>query len=58
MVNTRSQTTKSRSADMSGMDRYSDAESKDSVPDVLTREQMNELDDENVLSHRNETDMP
>ena len=56
MVNTRSQTTRSRSAQMSGMDRYRDAESDDSVPDVLTREQMKEVDDENVLNHRNETE--
>ena len=37
MVNTRSQTTRSRSTDMSGMDRYSDAESEDSVPDSYKR---------------------
>ena len=44
------------STDMSGMDKYSDAESEDSVPYVLTRKQMNELNFENVLNHRNEAE--
>ena len=41
---------------MKGMDGYSDAESNDSVPDVLTREQMNEFDNGDLLNYRNETE--
>ena len=41
---------------MNGSDRYSDAEYEDSVPDILTREQMNEFDDGNLLSYRNEAE--
>ena len=39
---------------MNGTDRYSDAESKESVPDVLTREQINEFDDGDSLDNRND----
>ena len=38
---------------MNGTDRNSDDDSECSVPEVLTREQMNEFDDENLLGYRN-----
>ena len=38
---------------MNGPDRRSDGESECSVPEVLTREQMNEFDNENLLDYRN-----
>ena len=41
---------------MNGNDRYSDAESEDSVPDVLTRVQKNEFDHGCLLSYQNETE--
>ena len=41
---------------MNGTDRYSDAESEISIPEVLTREQMNEFDSENSLDYRNESE--
>ena len=54
MVNTRSQAIKYNPTSMNGTDSYSYAESKDSVPDVLTREQMNEFDNGDLLDNRNE----
>ena len=56
MVNTRSRTVKNTHPNMNGTDRYSDAESESSVPEVLTREQMNEFDDGNLLDYRNESE--
>ena len=53
MVNTRSQTARNISRNISGTDRYSDAESEDSVPDVVTREQMSEFDNSDLLNSRN-----
>ena len=44
MVKTRSQTATNNSVGMSGMDRHSDGESEDSLPDVLTRDQINDFD--------------
>ena len=38
------------------MDSHSDAESEDSVPDVLTRDQMNEFDKGDLLSYRNDAE--
>ena len=38
---------------MNGTDRHSDDESECSVPEVLTREQMNEFENENLLDYRN-----
>ena len=35
---------------MNATDRYSDAESEDSVPDVLTREQTSEFDNGDLLN--------
>ena len=36
------------------MDRYKDAESEDSVPDVLTRDLLNEFDNGDLLHYRND----
>ena len=41
---------------MNGSDRYSDVESESSIPEVLTREQMNEIDNGNLLDYGNETE--
>ena len=35
------------------MDRHSDAESEDSLPDVLTRDQINDFDAGDLLKYRN-----
>ena len=56
MVNTRSRTAKNTHSNMNGTDRYSDAESESSVPEVLTREQMNEFDDGNLLDYGDESE--
>ena len=56
MVNTRSQRVGNNSVNMSGMDRDSNAESEDSAHDVLTREQMNEFDNGNLLDYRTEAE--
>ena len=53
MVNTRSKIAKYTYSNMNGTDRQSDDESECSVPEVLTREQMNEFDNENLLDYRN-----
>ena len=53
MVNTRSKSAKQMYSNMNGTDRHSDGESECSVPEVLTREQMNEFDNENLLDYRN-----
>ena len=53
MVNTRSKTAKQMYSGMNGTDRLSDGESECSVPEVLTRKQMNEFDNENLLDYRN-----
>ena len=54
MVNTRSRTARNTYWNMNGTDRYSDAEIESSIPEVLTREQMNEFDSGNLLDYRNE----
>ena len=54
MVNTRSRTARNTHSNMNGTDRYSDAERESSIPEVLTREQMNEFDNGNLLDYRNE----
>ena len=41
---------------MNGTDRYSDAESESSIPEVLSREQMNEFDNGNLLDYRSESE--
>ena len=38
---------------MDGIDRYSDTESESSIPEVLTRDQIREFDDGNLLHSRN-----
>ena len=53
MVNTRSKTAKQMYSGLNGTDRLSNGESECSVPEVLTREQMNEFDNENLLDYRN-----
>ena len=39
---------------MDGIDRYSGTESESSIPEVLTRDQIREFDDGNLLHSRNE----
>ena len=56
MVNTRSQKARDNSISMNGINRHSDAESEDSLPDVLTREQMSEFDNGDLLNYRNDTE--
>ena len=56
MVNTRSKTARNTPSNMNGSDRYSDVESESSIPEVLTREQMNEIDNGNLLDYGNETE--
>ena len=38
---------------MSRMDRHSDGESEDSLPDVLTRDQINDFNASDLLNYRN-----
>ena len=52
MVYTRSKIAKYTYSNMNGTDRHSDDESECSVPEVLTREQMNEFENENLLDYR------
>ena len=54
MVNTKSQTAENIPTNMNGTDRYSDSESEDSIPDILTREHINEFDNGNMLDNRND----
>ena len=49
MVNTRSQLGTSNPVFMSRVDRHSDTESECSVPENLSRDQMAEFDDENLI---------
>ena len=56
MVNTRSRTARDAPSNMNGSDRYSDTESESSIPEVLTREQMNDFDNGNLLDYGNETE--
>ena len=56
MVNTRSKTARNTPSNMNGSDRYSDAESESSIPEVLTREQMNDFDNGNLLNYGIETE--
>ena len=39
------------------MDRYSDTESEGSVPEVLTREQMTEFNNGDLIFNRNDSEM-
>ena len=56
MVDTRSRTARNTNSIMNGTDRYSDAENESSIPEVLTRKQMNEFDSGNLLDYRNESE--
>ena len=56
MINTRCQTAENHQTSVYGSERYSDAERESSVPEVLTREQMNEFDSGNLLDYRNESE--
>ena len=53
MVTTRSQSSRNFQTENIKMDRTSDNESEASFPEVLSREQMMELDSENLLNDRN-----
>ena len=41
---------------MNGTYKYSDVENESSIPEVLTREQMNDFDNGNLLDYRNESE--
>ena len=56
MVNTRSQVTDNQHTFMCRTDRHSDTESESSVPEVLTREQMSEFDNGNLLDYSGESE--
>ena len=59
MVNTRSQGRSSVPVFMSGMDKHdrsSDTESECSVPEVLSRDQIDELDDGNLIRTNNNSE--
>ena len=60
MVNTRSQARSSIPVFMSNTgrnDRVSDSESECSIPDLLTREQIDELDNENLIHSDQHSDL-
>ena len=52
MVTTRAQSNRNIEIENKSMDRTSDNESESSFPDILTREQMTELDNDNLLSQQ------
>ena len=56
MVNTRSQVAENQRPHMCRPDRHSDTESESSVPEVLTREQINEFDNGNLLDFSGESE--
>ena len=56
MVNTRSQVAENQRTHMCRPDRHSDTESESSVPEVLTREQINEFDNGNLLDFSSESE--
>ena len=61
MVTTRSQSNRDRQLETQNMDRSSDSESDASFPDVLSRDQIENLDSEDVLTrhhcnHNNSVD--
>ena len=56
MVNTRSQTARNNLVDISRMDRNSDSESDSSVPEILTRDQINEFNNGDLLNYQNGND--
>ena len=52
MVTTRSQSNQNRQTENGTMDRSSDSEGETSFPDVLSRDQIADLDSEDVLTRR------
>ena len=56
MVNTRSQVAENQRTHMCRPDRHSDTESESSVTEVLTREQINEFDNGNLLDFSGESE--
>ena len=57
MVNTRSQTARNSSTETYVMDTYSDTESESSIPEVLSRRQMTEFDDGNLINSQNNAEL-
>ena len=53
MVKTRSQTIRNNQIEPNEMDRQSDSENECSIPEVFTREQITEFNDEDVLNYQN-----
>ena len=56
MVTTRSQSNQNREMEIETMDRSSDNESETSFPDVLSREQVADLDSDDLLNRRRNND--
>ena len=56
MVTTRSQSNQNREMEIETMDRSSDNESETSFPDVLSREQIADLDSDDLLNRRRNND--
>ena len=56
MVTTRSQSNQNREIEIETMDRSSDSESETSFPDVLSREQIADLDSDDLLNRRRNND--
>ena len=56
MVTTRSQSNRIREVDNRVMDRPSDNENEASFPDILSRDQMTELDTDDLLNRQRNTD--
>ena len=52
MVTTRSQSSQNRQLEAENMDRSSDNESESSFPDILSRDQMVDLDSDDVLTRQ------
>ena len=53
MVNTRSQLARNNSVNMKGMAENSDIESENNLPEILTRDQINEFDNGDLFNYRN-----
>ena len=51
MVKTRSQTKRNNQIEPNKMDRHSDSESECSIPEVVTREQITEFNDGDVINY-------
>ena len=56
MVTTRSQSTRNSKIESERMERASDNESETSFPDILSREHMNELDNDDLLNPQRDTE--